>query len=71
MASVQQLRDRLRRPLEQELRSGCRDDVVVGGIEKLLATVGRPFADVQAVMDGELDPFIEAFLKKFGAQSAA
>jgi peptide chain release factor 2 len=27
--------------------------------------------DVQSVMDGELDPFIEAFLKKFGAQSAA
>jgi peptide chain release factor 2 len=24
--------------------------------------------DVQAVMDGELDPFIEAYLKKFGAQ---
>jgi peptide chain release factor 2 len=27
--------------------------------------------DVHAVMDGKLDPFIEAFLKKFGAQSAA
>jgi len=27
--------------------------------------------DVQTVMDGELDPFIEAYLKKFGAQSAA
>jgi peptide chain release factor 2 len=27
--------------------------------------------DVHAVMDGELDPFIEAYLKKFGAQSAA
>jgi len=28
-------------------------------------------SDVQAVMDGDLDPFIEAYLKKFGAQSAA
>ncbi len=27
--------------------------------------------DVDSVMDGDLDPFIEAYLKKFGAQSAA
>ena len=27
--------------------------------------------DVESVMDGELDPFIEAFLKKFGAQTPA
>jgi len=27
--------------------------------------------DVQRVMDGDLDPFIEAFLKRFGAASAA
>lgn len=26
--------------------------------------------DVQGVMDGDLDPFIQAYLKKFGAQSA-
>ena len=28
-------------------------------------------ADVQKVMDGDLDPFIEGFLKKFGAATAA
>lgn len=28
-------------------------------------------SDVQGVMDGDLDPFIEAFLKKFGAGTAA
>ncbi len=28
-------------------------------------------SDVQAVMDGRLDPFIEAFLKKYGAQQAS
>lgn len=52
------MRDRLRRPLERELRSGCRDSVVVGGLEKLLATVGKPFGDVRAVMAGyaDLDP---------------
>jgi peptide chain release factor 2 len=27
--------------------------------------------DVESVMEGEIDPFIEAYLKKFGAQSAA
>jgi peptide chain release factor 2 len=27
--------------------------------------------DVHAVMDGALDPFIEAYLKKFGAQATA
>jgi peptide chain release factor 2 len=28
-------------------------------------------SDVHRVMDGDIDPFIEAYLKKFGAQSAA
>ncbi len=28
-------------------------------------------SDVQRVMDGDLDPFIEAYLKQFGAQTAA
>jgi len=28
-------------------------------------------SDVRSVMDGDLDPFIEAYLKKFGAQSVA
>ena len=58
MASVQELRERLRKPLEQELRAGCRDGVVVGGIEKLVLTLGRPFDDVQRVIEGygELSP---------------
>lgn len=50
MASVRELRERLRGPLRQELRGGCRDDVVVGGLEKLLATVGAPFADVRKLL---------------------
>ncbi len=28
-------------------------------------------SDVDRVMDGDLDPFIEAYLKQFGAQSVA
>jgi len=27
-------------------------------------------ADVQKVMDGDLDPFIEAYLKRFGSKAA-
>ena len=52
MLSVEELRDRLRKPLQMELRNGCRDDVVVGGIEKLVESVGRPFADVREVFSG-------------------
>jgi len=52
VATVAQLRERLRRPLERELAEGCRDDVVVGGLARLLDAVGRPFADVRALLDG-------------------
>ncbi|MDQ3459722.1 MAG: ATP-dependent DNA helicase RecG [Deinococcota bacterium] len=52
MASIDDLRQRLRRPLERERSDGCRDALVVGGLEKLVDTVGRPFADVREVMRG-------------------
>jgi ATP-dependent DNA helicase RecG len=50
--TAQELRNRLRGPLTLELRSGCQDTVVKGGVERLLATVGGPFGDVRALMDG-------------------
>jgi ATP-dependent DNA helicase RecG len=58
VATVADLRERLRRPLERELQTGCRDTVVVGGLERLVATVGRPFRDLTAVLGGyaDLDP---------------
>ncbi len=52
MDTVAELRARLRRPLERELATGCRDDVVVGGLERLVTTVGRPFADVRELLAG-------------------
>ena len=52
MATVAELRDRLRRPLRRELEAGCHDDVVVGGLERLIATVAQPFPDVRALLDG-------------------
>ena len=55
--TVSELRARLRRPLEQERQRGYQDDAVVGGVEKLVRTLGKPFKDVQAVLVGyaELD----------------
>ncbi|MDZ7705289.1 MAG: ATP-dependent DNA helicase RecG [Trueperaceae bacterium] len=59
MATVNELRERLKRPLERERASGYQDDVVVGGLEKLVATVGRPFRDVQEVIAGYGDLSVE------------
>ena len=42
----------MRGPLQLELKSGCQDSVVVGGLERLVETVGAPFADVRAVIEG-------------------
>jgi len=52
------MRERLRRPLARELRSGCRDDVVVGGLERLAEGLARPFAGVGVLLEGygELAP---------------
>jgi ATP-dependent DNA helicase RecG len=52
VATVQELRERLRRPLERELAAGCHDDVVVGGLEQLLARVAQPFAAVRERLAG-------------------
>ena len=55
MATVQDLRERLKRPLLLELSLGCQDSAVVGGIEKLVETVGKPFGDVREVIAGYTD----------------
>jgi ATP-dependent DNA helicase RecG len=52
VTSVDELRDRLKKPLLLELRTGCQDSAVVGGIEKLVNTVGKPFADVREIVSG-------------------
>ncbi|UCH27944.1 MAG: ATP-dependent DNA helicase RecG [Trueperaceae bacterium] len=58
VASVRELRDRLRKPLLIELEGGCQNNVVVGGLERLIVTIGQPFADVRELMVGydELSP---------------
>lgn len=55
VATLAELRDRLRRPLQRELAEGCQDAVVVGGIEKLVANLGAPFAEVRALIAGYRD----------------
>jgi ATP-dependent DNA helicase RecG len=52
VATVEELRARLRKPLQRELARGCHDDVVDGGVERLLATLGAPFKDVQTQLAG-------------------
>ncbi len=71
MATVDELRDRLRRPLERELATGCQDGVVVGGLERMLATLGRPLHDVSALLAGygswtpeQRRPAVEAALER-------
>lgn len=53
MATVAELRERLRRPLAAELAAGCQNRVVAGGVEKLLASpLGNPFPKVREVLSG-------------------
>lgn len=52
MSTVEALRQRLRKPLELELASGCQDKAVVGGLERLVERLGKPFAELQALMAG-------------------
>ncbi len=53
--TVYELRTRLRGPLTLELRSGCKDTAVKGGLERLLENVGGPFGDVREVIAGYRD----------------
>lgn len=50
--TIADLRSRLRRPLTLELKSGCQDTAVRGGLERLLETVGGPFSDLRELMNG-------------------
>ncbi|AFZ65846.1 ATP-dependent DNA helicase RecG [Deinococcus peraridilitoris] len=52
MATVQELRDKLRKPLERELLTGCSNRVVAGGVEKLLEHLGKPFPQVREALRG-------------------
>ncbi|MBZ9711822.1 ATP-dependent DNA helicase RecG [Deinococcus multiflagellatus] len=53
MATVAELREKLRRPLSAELASGCQNRVVAGGMDKLLASpLGNPFPKVREVLAG-------------------
>lgn len=56
MATVQEMRERLRRPLAAELAAGCQNRVVAGGVEKLLASaLGNPFPKVRERLAGYSD----------------
>jgi len=72
------MRDRLRRPLVRELEDGCRDEVVVGGVERLVEGLARPFAGVAELLQGyrelppeERRPRLERALALLEAEDAA
>jgi ATP-dependent DNA helicase RecG len=50
--SIEELRERLKKPLERELAMGCQNRVVTAGLEVLLANVAQPFPKVRAALDG-------------------
>lgn len=53
MATVAELRERLRRPLAAELAGGCQNRVVAGGVDKLLASpLGNPFPKIRETLRG-------------------
>ncbi|MFN3265939.1 MAG: ATP-dependent DNA helicase RecG [Deinococcales bacterium] len=52
MPTVEELRARLKKPLERELAMGCENKVVTAGLEALLQNVAQPFPQVRAVLDG-------------------
>ncbi|WP_034384195.1 ATP-dependent DNA helicase RecG [Deinococcus sp. YIM 77859] len=53
MATVAELRERLRRPLAAELAAGCANRVVAGGVERLLASpLAGPFPAVREALRG-------------------
>lgn len=52
MPTVEELRERLKKPLQRELDMGCQNRVVTAGLEALLTNVAAPFPKVRAVLDG-------------------
>ena len=52
MPTVDELRERVRKPLERELAMGCQKRVVTVGLEALLGNVGQPLPKVRAALDG-------------------
>ncbi|WP_291424087.1 ATP-dependent DNA helicase RecG [Deinococcus sp.] len=53
MATVQELQERLRRPLAAELAGGCQNRVVAGGVDRLLAgPLANPFPKVREALQG-------------------
>ena len=52
MPTLSEIQDKLRRPLELELRQGCLNRAVAGGMERLLDNFARPFPGVREALRG-------------------
>ena len=52
MPTVDELRERLTRPLQRELEMGCQNRVVTAGLEALVNNVAKPFPKVRELLRG-------------------
>lgn len=53
--TLEELKERIRRPLLRELEDGAQDRVVVGGLERLVQSLARPFPELQRLFQGYRD----------------
>lgn len=53
--TLEELKERIRRPLFRELEDGAQDRVVVGGLERLIQSLARPFPELQRLFQGYRD----------------
>ncbi|MFO7544942.1 MAG: ATP-dependent DNA helicase RecG [Trueperaceae bacterium] len=78
MATLADWKGRLRRPLQLELRSGCHDTVIVGGVEALVRGLPASLRPLASTLDGyanmttdERRDRLEAVLTELAAQDQA
>lgn len=55
MSSLLEIRKRILAPLGLEQKQGCKDQAVVGGIEKLVRTIGKPLKEINHLFEGYSD----------------
>jgi len=55
MSSLLEIRKRILAPLRLEQKQGCKDEAVVGGIEKLVRTIGQPLKEINHLFEGYIN----------------
>lgn len=55
MSSLYEIRRRILAPLGLEQKQGCLDEAVVGGIEKLVKTIGQPLKEISLLFENYVE----------------